>query len=187
MKTRPSIGRYYKLPNPGLRAYFRHTVDGNPEDYRPPFWKGKSRAAVLAMWQKLLDETGVKTKYPSLYEYEMEMKAKVGPMSIQKPLADRIADIEAYYTDIKKKSKPISDAAIEATKRWADKIKGIRLRGAVRTTENMRLNTNSGSPFFTKRKNVLDVDHTPIGRVYFKSPQETILQTPNGEYQLRPP
>nr|AVX53299.1 RNA-dependent RNA polymerase [Marmot picobirnavirus] len=165
MKTRPSVEEHYKLPNPGLRAYFRRTVDGNLDDYRPPFWKGKSRETVLAMWQAELERSDVQSKYPSLYEYEMEMKAKVGPMSIQKPLADRISDIEAYYEDVKSKSVPIPGRALLATIQWAKAIKGIRLRSIPRTIENMRLNTNSGSPFFTKRKR--EAKWTMEGRMDF--------------------
>lgn len=157
MKTRPSIGTYYKVPNPGLRAYFRHTEDGNIEDYRPPFWKGKSRESVLSMWQKILDDTGVKTKYPGLYEYELEMKSKVGPMSIQKPLNQRLDSIEAYYKDVEAKSVPIKQEAIDAALDWVKPIRNLRLRSKQHTIENMRLNTNSGSPFFTKRKNVADI------------------------------
>lgn len=156
-KKQPNLELYFKLPNPGLRAYFQHTVQGNSDDYRPPFWKGKSRSTVLAEWQKVVDELGVKEKYPTLYDYEMEMKDKVGAMSIQLPLSERIESIEAYYTrSDASKSVPIPQEAIDATISYFGKAKGIRLRSKKRTAENMRLSTNSGNPWFTRRRRVIE-------------------------------
>lgn len=176
--TRPSIGKYYKLPNPGLRAYFKHTVDGNSEDYRPPFWKGKSRELVLEMWEKELDSTGVKIKFPSLYEYEMEMKSKVGPMSIQAPLTERVDSIEDYYKGVSVQSEPISQAALDKTVEWfSPALKGLRLRSKSKTIENMRLNTNSGCPYFTKRKLVKD-------KILNSRISGNKVITPDGEFEL---
>ena len=151
-KKQPNLAEYFQLPNPGLRAYFQHTVEGNPDDYRPPFWKGKSREEVLSMWQKVFDTLGVKSKYPTLYDYEMEMKAKVGPMSIQLPLKDRLGSIEDYFTSVENAGEPISQEAIAATISFFGKAKGIRLRSKDKTINQMRLSTNSGSPYFGKRR-----------------------------------
>ena len=155
-KKQPVLGNYFKLPNPGLRAYFHRTVQGNQDDYRPPFWKGATREEVLGMWQKVFDGLGVQKKYPTLYEYEMEMKAKVGPMSIQAPLKDRISSIEDYYLRVEGKHDPIKQEAIEATKSFFGKAKGIRNRSLTNTATYMRLSTNSGNPWFTKRKRVIE-------------------------------
>nr|UUA79514.1 RNA-dependent RNA polymerase [Picobirnavirus sp.] len=153
-KKKPNLGRYFDLPNPGLRAYFQRTVTGNPDDYRPPFWKGQSREAVLAQWQTVIDSLGVKERYPGLYDFEMDMKSKVGPMSIQLPLKDRIESIEAYFDT--PKSSPVSQEAIAHTIRFFSKAGGIRLRSRPNTVSKMRLSTNSGSPYFTKRRRVVD-------------------------------
>nr|USE07818.1 MAG: putative RNA-dependent RNA polymerase [Picobirnavirus sp.] len=155
-KTKPSLEKYFKLPNPGLRAYFKHTESGNSEDYRPPFWKDLSREAVLENWQRILDQLGVQKKFPSLYSYELEMKAKVGPMSIQLPLKERLPKIEEYFTLVENPGEPISEEAIADTIDFFSKAGGIRLRSEERTIANMRLNTNSGTPYFTKRKRVAD-------------------------------
>lgn len=155
-RKQPDLSLYFKLPNPGLRAYFQRTVEGNQDDYRPPFWKGKSREEVLSDWQQVFDTLGVKDKYPSLYEYEMEMKGKVGPMSIQKPLEERFSDIEAYFTGVEGNHDPLPQEAIDATIRFFGKAKGIRLRSKANTAANMRLSTNSGNPWFTKRRRVIE-------------------------------
>lgn len=155
-KKQPELKLYFKLPNPGLRAYFQRTVEGNQDDYRPPFWKGVSRDKVLQAWQAVFDTLGVKEKYPTLYDYEMEMKGKVGPMSLQKPLKDRIQDIESYYTRSNNvKGVEIAQEAIDDTIRFFGKAKGIRLRSRANTAANMRLSTNSGNPWFTKRRRVI--------------------------------
>lgn len=155
-KKQPDLKLYFKLPNPGLRAYFQHTVSGNPDDYRPPFWKGLTRSEVVSQWEKVVNELGVQKKWPTLYDYEMEMKDKIGPMSIQLPLKDRIESIESYFTRVEGNPDPIPQEAIEATIDFFGKIKGtIRRRSKVHTAENMRLNTNSGNWWFTKRSRII--------------------------------
>nr|QIJ70105.1 RNA-dependent RNA polymerase [Rabbit picobirnavirus 7] len=154
-KKQPDLGNFFKLPNPGLRAYFQHTVQGNQDDYRPPFWKGQPREEVLSKWQKVFDGLGVQKKWPTLYEYEMEMKAKVGPMSIQLPLKDRLESIEDYFKRVEGKHDPLPQAAIDATISYFGKAKGVRLRSLANTAANMRLSTNSGNPWFTKRRRVI--------------------------------
>jgi hypothetical protein len=155
-KEKPSLELYFKQPNPGLRAYFKHNVEGQPDDYRPPFFNKMDRSKVLEMWQNIYDRMSIKEDYPSLYEFEMDMKSKVGPMSIQLPLKDRIESIEQYYTCVEHAGEPISQDAIDATKKFFSKAGGIRLRKRSKVVENMRLNTNSGNPYFTKRRNVVD-------------------------------
>nr|UAW00491.1 MAG: RNA-dependent RNA polymerase [Porcine picobirnavirus] len=155
-KKQPVLGNYFKLPNPGLRAYFQHTDQGNQDDYRPPFWKGQPREEVLSQWQKVFDELGVKEKYPSLYDYEMEMKAKVGPMSLQLPLKDRLESIEAYFKGVEGNHDPIPQEAIDATIKFFGSAKGLRLRSLEKTAAKMRLSTNSGNPWFTKRRRVIE-------------------------------
>lgn len=155
-KKQPNLSSYFKLPNPGLRAYFQRTEKGSQDDIRPPFWKGKSREEVLEQWQVVLDSLGVKEKYPSLYDYEVEMKGKVGPMSIQKPLDARLDDIEAYFTGVEGDHEPIPQEAIDATIDFFGSAKGLRLRTRARTAQNMRLSTNAGNPWFAKRKRFVE-------------------------------
>ena len=154
-RTKPDLRKYFQLPNPNLRSYFHRTVTGNSADYRPPFWKGKSRPQVLEMWQRRLDSSRLKREFPGLYSYEMEMKEKVGPMSIQLPLDMRLESIEAYFAT--PKAEPISQEAIDATIDFFSGVNGIRPRSREKTIANMRLSTNSGSPYFTKRREVVDL------------------------------
>lgn len=181
-KKQPVLGRYFNLPNPGLRAYFQHTDTGNQDDYRPPFWKGRSRSEVLDAWQKVFDGLGVKEKYPSLYDYEMEMKAKVGPMSLQLPLKDRLESIEAYFTGVEGKHDPIPQEAIDATIKFFGNAKGIRLRSLQNTARNMRLSTNSGNPDFTKRRRV--IDEVMSWKIVHRNGKWYCVTSSNKEYEL---
>nr|UAW00499.1 MAG: RNA-dependent RNA polymerase [Porcine picobirnavirus] len=178
---KPSLVEYFELPNPGLRAYFKHTTDGQSEDYRPPFWKGESRDAVLQKWQKVVDSSALYKELPSLYQFEMDMKAKVGPMSIQLPLKERMSDVELYFTAINASSEPLDPKAIQAAYRFFSPAGGLRIRSKERTLNNMRLSTNAGNPWFTKRKLVVD-DVLQSSVVY--SHGEWWLLTPNGNYKL---
>lgn len=152
--TKPKLAKYFELPNPNLRAYFQRAKAGNKTDYRPPFWKGLTRPQVLEMWQRRLDSTRIKREFPGLYQYEMEMKGKVGPMSIMFPLDMRIESMKDYFAT--PTAEPISQEAIKLTINYFSGVKGIRLRNRVNTIDKMRLNTNSGSPYFTKRKYVVN-------------------------------
>lgn len=76
-------------------------------------------------------------------------------MSIQKPLQERMDDIDAYYDLVSLKSEPISDKAVAAVIREWSGLRGLHIRGQERTVDLMKKSTNSGSPYFSKRKAVL--------------------------------
>lgn len=145
---------YFNLPNPGLRSYFDIVRKGQPEEYRTTFAKGSSVQEVLDDWSSTLES--ITDKWPTLVDFENDLKAKVGPMSIMKPLEERISDIDHYYEDILLSSTPVSDTAIKAVLAEFAPIRGLRVRGQQRTVDLMKKSTNSGSPYFTKRRNVLD-------------------------------
>lgn len=144
----------FDTPNPGLRAYFEHVRSGNDEEYRTTFFKGKTLEEILSGWDSTLDQIG--EQWPSLLEFEKDLRKKVGPMSIMRPLRERMNDIDSYYESILLDSKPISDAALQATMDWFKPLRGLRLRSEDRTVDLMKKSTNSGSPFFTKRKAVVN-------------------------------
>nr|USE07809.1 MAG: putative RNA-dependent RNA polymerase [Picobirnavirus sp.] len=144
----------FDLPNPGLRAYFAHVESGNDEEYRTPFYKGKDLNQILEGWEPTLNE--IRDEWPSLLEFENDLREKVGPMSIMKPLAQRLDDIDSYYESILQDSVPISPAAVDAVCDWLKPLRGLRLRSEDHTVDIMKKSTNSGSPFFTKRRNVTD-------------------------------
>jgi hypothetical protein len=148
-----SFDKYFELPNPGLRAYFSHVVSGNDEEYRTTFFKGKSLEEILTGWEPTLNR--IRDEWPTLLEFEDDLRKKVGPMSIMKPLEERMGDIDSYYDSILLESKPISDAAVEATINWLKPLRGLRIRDQRRTVDVMKKSTNSGSPYFTKRRTVI--------------------------------
>lgn len=144
--------RSFELPNPGLRAYFGHVVQGQPDEYRTPFYRGKALPLVLQEWIRELQP--LTTQWPSLYDFEIDLASKVGPMSIQFPLKDRMSDIDSYYDLVLPESEPISEVAINAVKKEWARVAGIRKRGLESTVASMKKSTNSGSPYFTKRRSV---------------------------------
>nr|ATY68933.1 RNA-dependent RNA polymerase [Bovine picobirnavirus] len=144
---------YFNLPNPGLRSYFDIVRRGQPDEYRTTFAKGDSVSKVLKDWSSTLES--ITDKWPTLVEFENDLKAKVGPMSIMKPLSERLEDIDHYYDDILLSSTPVSDKAINAVLSEFKAIKGLRVRGQQRTVDLMKKSTNSGSPYFTKRRDVV--------------------------------
>nr|UAW00822.1 MAG: RNA-dependent RNA polymerase [Porcine picobirnavirus] len=144
---------YFNLPNPGLRSYFDIVRKGQPDEYRTTFAKGSSVESVLNDWSSTLESLA--DKWPTLVEFENDLKAKVGPMSIMKPLSERLEDIDHYYDDILLSSTPVSDSAIKAVLAEFSQVKGLRIRSQQKTVDVMRKSSNSGSPYFTKRKNVV--------------------------------
>lgn len=136
-----------------LRTYLGNVAKGQPKIYTAPFAKGQSMDKVLKDWQQIL--VSLRDQWPTLWDFEIDLASKVGPMSVQLPIRERTNDIAHYYYDIHLSSTPIDDAAIEACLKEFSTIRGLRLRSEVNTTNLMKKSTNSGSPYFTKRRNVV--------------------------------
>nr|AMP18960.1 RNA-dependent RNA polymerase [Otarine picobirnavirus] len=153
-KSSKNFDKCFDLPNPGLRAYFQHVRDGNSDVYRTPFYKDRDLPTLLQEWERKL--LPLKAKWPSLYQFEIDLGEKVGPMSVMKPLSERMGDIDAYYDLISLDQVPLDARAVDASKREWSEIAGLRIRGEARTVNVMKKSTNSGSPYFAKRRNVLD-------------------------------
>jgi len=77
-------------------------------------------------------------------------------MSVMKPLSERMDDIDQYYKGILLPQVPIDSAALKATSSEFKQAGGLRLRSEQKTVDLMKKSTNSGSPYFTKRRNVVD-------------------------------
>lgn len=153
--TQLNLGKWFNLPNPGLRAYLFHTVNGSDEIVRCPFWDGLDPQKVVDRWSDRLLSYHVDSKMPGLEAFELEMREKIGPLSVQLPLSERIDSIEQYYSAITKPRKPIDERAIESMKATLRPVVGMRLRSQKHTVEQMRLSTNSGAPYFSKRRLVV--------------------------------
>lgn len=136
-----------------VRAYLGNVREGQPKVYTAPFAKGQSMDEVLKDWNTVL--VSIQDKWPSLYEFENDLAKKVGPMSVQKPISERMDDISHYYEDILLSSTPVDPMAIHCVTAEFLGLSGLRLRSARETVDLMKKSTNSGSPYFTKRRNVV--------------------------------
>nr|QXV86676.1 MAG: RNA-dependent RNA-polymerase [Picobirnavirus sp.] len=172
--------KYFELPNKGLESYFDIVRVGQPDVYRTTFaGKDKSVSSVLDEWMPILE--AISDEWPSLWEFENDLAGKVGPMSVMFPLKERMSDIEHYYEDILLSSKPISENAIACViGDWA-KVKGLRLRSRKRTMELMKKSTNSGNPYFTKRRLV---NEQTIQSELDERGDYVYMDTPNGIFPV---
>lgn len=163
----PSFGDFFKLPNPGLRAYFGNVVKGQSNIYEAPFAKGVSTKQLLRDWEKEL--VSIAAEWPTLYAFEQDLRKKVGPLSVMLPLKERMKDINAYYDDVRIDNYlAVHEQALRAVlSEWRPAGK-LRLRSEAKTLEEMKKSTNSGSPYFRKRRDVVP-DTIPVRRVWMDS------------------
>jgi hypothetical protein len=158
---------------------FGRIVEGQPDEYRTTFYKGKSLSQILRGWMPKIE--ALKSQWPSLVEFENDLAKKVGPLSIMKPLSERMDDIDSYYDSILLESRPIMTKALDAVCSEWGSYSGLRLRSEAKTVELMKKSTNSGSPFYTKKRNV--VSKTIPCEVYNLTNSEIIdtIQILNGD------
>jgi len=173
-----NFGDYFNLPNPGLRSYFDIVRTGQPEEYRTTFAKGSSLNTVLNDWKSTLDTLA--DKWPTLVDFENDLRDKVGPMSIMKPLSKRMDDIDHYYRDILLSSEPVSPQALRAVVAECRSARGLRIRDQKRTIDLMKKSTNSGSPYFTKRRTVTDKTYPCKCADYSRRNEVMLLQNIQG-------
>jgi hypothetical protein len=88
-----------------------------------------------------------------LYDYEMAERDSIGPISPRKSLDERREGIEAYFAP--KVSAP--EEALLIDTRWlAPSSRSLRPLSLVSASRELQPNTNSGLPFFTKKRLVLE-------------------------------
>lgn len=160
------------MDNPNLRSWFGKVTKGQSKVFDTPFAKGESTEAMLREWKKTL--VSISSRWPSLWAFEMDLASKVGPMSVEKPLSQRLSDIDHYYEGILLPSEPIDHSAVAATISEVTRMRGLEVRSQGRTVELMKKSTNSGSPFFVKRRTVVNKT-TPCSVTYYKDEVEQIL------------
>lgn len=158
----------------GLRSYFGTVVKGQSEVYDTPFAQGESTKEMLGRWMAILKS--IDDRWPSLYKYEIDLAKKVGPMSVMYPLEDRMSDIESYYEGILLPSTDLDYRALKAVESEFAQVRGLRVRGQERTVELMKKSTNSGSPYFTKRRLVTSKT-TPCGVGWYRDEVDQILDS----------
>lgn len=163
--NKPSdMWKYFKLPNPNLKSYFGLVRDGQSEVFYGTFdgmSNSKSFPEAAKHVAKLQDEwdrelVSIKDTWPTLYDFEEELRAKVGPMSHRFAYRYQVPNILAYYEGIQTPSEPVSSSAIAAVLKEWSQVRGLVLRGQERTVDLMRKSTSSGNPYFAKRRVVVD-------------------------------
>lgn len=136
-----------------LKAYLGNTEKGQPKVYTAPFAYGDSMQKVLDDWDQIL--VSISDRWPSLYEFEKDLAKKVGPLSVQLPLKDRITDIAHYYEDISLPQKPVDERAIKAVQAEFSSLRGLHLRSQFDTFMKMKKSTSAGAPTMGKRREYL--------------------------------
>lgn len=146
----------YMVPETNLDRYLDRVREGNPVVYRTPFYKDRDQEQVLSNWQKRLNKlSGV---FTSLLDFENDLLKKVGPTSVMQPLDKRMPDVESYYASIEREANPLDPGAIRASLLEWESVKGdsiSRLQHSD-TVKQMKLSTNSGTPYFTRRSTILN-------------------------------
>lgn len=154
-----------KLHNPGLKTYLHSVVVGDSDIVFTPMFNltddnksDESRLEqllqLLDKWMKELETLG--DKWPTLLQFEKDLAEKVGPMSVRKPLKERMQDIEAYYDCISLQSEAINPLALKEVLREWRQVRGLTPMSIRTSANNTKMSTNSGLPYFTKRKAVVD-------------------------------
>jgi hypothetical protein len=167
---------------PKLRTYLSNVLRGQPNVYTAPFAEGDEMDKVLSDWEAVL--VSIKDEWPSLMDFENDLRNKVGPLSVQKPLSERVDDVAHYYEDILLSSKPIDPDAISRVIEEFRPVRGLRVRSQQNVVSKMKLSTNSGAPEFnSKRRNVIQ-DTVPIEEKSYPELQSTIWTLPSGRWML---
>lgn len=165
-KVQPNLNEFFDMKDSitsrNLRGFLYRNVVGSNADYRTPLWDEAPRDEILSKWDVIFSDwaqTADSKLFESLFQFEADMKAKVGPYSIMAPLNDRMEGIEEYFTLVDGNvtiDGGLLSQAMEEVLREFTPVRGIRLRSRRNVALNMKLSTNSGSPFFKKRKRVVE-------------------------------
>nr|UAW00487.1 MAG: RNA-dependent RNA polymerase [Porcine picobirnavirus] len=169
----------YKLPHPQLKSYFQRQVVGNTEVYTTKFADKQGFDNSVDDWNRYL--TKHLTDWPSLLEFELHMQSKIGPLSYMVPLRERIPGIIEYYEDVKGEWLPVDPQAIQrVAEKWGASNR-LMLASIEQVIDQMKKSTNSGSPYFTKRRLVLE---RGLVGVVVREGDKWYTITPDGKYRL---
>lgn len=134
--------------------FLKGVEDGFSVDLRTPLFEGRPREDVSDQWRKiLLDHSDEMLE--ELVVLEDKQEAKIGTVSTRMPFADRRLDVESYYT-----SGALPSFGLSELRDIYDPFHHFpkhRLRPISNSNAASRLpqNTNSGLPYFSKRRDVL--------------------------------
>lgn len=166
-----------------FKTYFGNVSKGQPKIYTAPFAGRRDIHEVMKDWDTVL--VSIRDKWPSLYKFEMDLAKKVGPLSVQLPVSQRLGDIAHYYEDILLPSTALDSAAINAVLKEFSQIRGLRLRNQIATVEKMKKSSNSGSPYWTKRREVVS-DTVPCDSYVYTGRHPDVSQSLPGWSGLAP-
>lgn len=135
-----------------VRAFLGREAKGDDRIITAPFAKGQDIQDVMDEWDSHLKS--IANQWPTLYEFENDLRAKVGPTSVIKPMASRLPDVQSYYTlgGYSTSAQTISDDARLAFLREVSGISGIRARSVDLTIDKMKKSTSSGPPEMVKKR-----------------------------------
>jgi hypothetical protein len=138
-----------------VRAYVASSQRGKSEVILTPLGRSEDPQSILSAWKEII-QSKLAGSFNELLEYEIDQMGKAGPTSVMKPLKDRLADVDNYYDLILRDQPDIlpHEAIVSVLDEFAG-IRGLRLRSMPKVVEQMKLNTNSGLPFFTRRNRVV--------------------------------
>nr|AVX53257.1 RNA-dependent RNA polymerase [Marmot picobirnavirus] len=171
------LGDYCYLPNANLSSYFHSVKVGKGEIERAPFGgTASSPSKQLDEWHHIFTAKLPHAKWSdSLQDFEFDQMSKVGPMSVRKPLVDRLPDIVNYYTDVEGEFTPVAGEAVLAALQAVRPAQGIRLRTKAQTIANMDLSKNSGTPYYTSKRVVTPEYLSRVGSVGYSGQHVTSM------------
>nr|UDL14571.1 MAG: putative RNA-dependent RNA polymerase [Picobirnavirus sp.] len=141
-----------------LKASLGRTAKGQPEVFTAPFArKGNDdipMEEVLKEWKSVL--VSIADKWPTLFAFEEDLAKKVGPLSVELPIYDRLPDIRHYYEDILLPQAPVDERAIKAVQMEFAGLRGLHQRSLYDTWLKMKKSSSAGSPTMGKRRDYLE-------------------------------
>uniref|UniRef100_A0A2V0RAV0 RdRp n=1 Tax=viral metagenome TaxID=1070528 RepID=A0A2V0RAV0_9ZZZZ len=124
--------------------------NGYNVDVRTPLFNGEDRSKVADHWMSILSRN--EEVFPELMEYESSQQSKIGPLSVRQPFTDRRSLVEDYYSNHRDVTIGLSELD------FGNLPEGRRLRpiSTLSSARQLPHGTNSGLPFFSKRRSVLE-------------------------------
>jgi hypothetical protein len=178
-EIRIDMATVYKLPHPQLKSYLNRQVAGSDAIYTTPFGGDEDMFwHSLDEWIHYLQSH---LEIPRLLAYELEMAEKVGPMSFQKPLVERLESISSYYSSVDVAQDDIDPEYVDMTLRRWGKPSNLQMLSYAQAVDRLKRNTNSGSPYFTRRGLVLEKGL--VGKVDYAGGSEWYTTTPDGRFR----
>jgi len=129
-----------------LSLHLDNIVMGNVTVYLAAIAKEHGPEYILQEVDKLF-ENGKDKLSTKLVEFELSNRDKYGPRSIAKPWSERVPDLDTYFS-----SKVTNPSSAKVKFKSSGSLRSISLSNA---SSLLKSNTNSGLPYYTKKKNVI--------------------------------